>query len=279
MTRSFFASLRGVRRSAIASAGLLVVVPLSACTAGETRPEDRPENLAVTVFLTTDSTEAQTKAVEDQLRGVADATDLHFVDHAAAYEKMKTMFKDNPELVESVKPDRLPESFELKLPSRTAFERTYRGPLRADLRQLPAVDSVIFRGKPTQKSMDECVSEELRIAPVPPVKLEIDVFLTDGTTDAEKQAIEARLRAIPGAGEVTFRSKQEGYERTKELLKDVRPEIMASAKPEDLPEAMILTMTDRELAYRANNQRVDEQLCRMLGVDQVLVPPKPLSLG
>lgn len=279
MTRPSLASLLGVRRPAIASAALLVVVQLSACTAGEPRPEDRPENLAVTVFLTTDAAEAQIKAVEDRLRSVSDITDLRFVDHAAAYEKMKTMFKDNPELVESVKPDRLPESFELKLPNRAAFERTYRGPLRADLRQLSAVDSIIFRGKPTQKSMDECVSEELRTAPVPPVKLEIDVFLTDGTTDAEKQAIEARLRTIPGAGEFRFRSKQEGYERTKELLKDVRPEIMASAKPEDLPEAMVLTMTDRELAYRANDQRADEQLCRMLGVDQVLVPPKPLTLG
>ncbi|MGC1210476.1 MAG: permease-like cell division protein FtsX [Micromonospora sp.] len=251
---------------------------LTACTAEETRPEDRPENLTVAVFLTAEATEPQTRAVEDRLRSVSDVTDFRFVDHAAAYEKMKTMFKDKPELVESVKPDQLPESFEFKLPNRTAFERTYRGPLRADLRQLPGVDSVIFRGKPSQKSMSECVSEELRIAPVPPVKLEIDVFLTDGTTDAEKQAIEARLLAIPGAGEVTFRSRQEGYERTKELLKDVHPQVMASAKPEDLPEALVLTITDRELAYQATDQKVDEQLCRMPGVDQVLVPPKPLSL-
>lgn len=251
---------------------------LAACTAGEPRPEDRPENLTVAVFLTVDATEAQSKAVEDRLRSVSDVTDFRFVDHTAAYEEMKTTFKDKPELLDSVKPEQLPESFRFKLPSRSAFERTYQGPLRLDLRQLPGVDSVIFRGKPAQASVAECVSE-VRTAPIPPERLDIDVFLTEGATDEEKRGVEARLRAIPGAGDVTLRSKEEVYERAKERFKEVRPELVASTKPEDLPEMMVLTMTDRQLAYRANDQRVDEQLCRMLGVDQVLVPPKPLSLG
>jgi cell division protein FtsX len=257
-----------------------MLAPLSGCAGGEMRPEDRPENLLVTVFLATDATEAQTKAVEQRLRAVPDAAGLRFVDHAAAYEKMKTMYEDSPDLLDSVKPEQLPASFEFNLPSRAAFERTYQGPLRADLRQLPGVDSVVFRGKPMQAPMSKCVMG-IRSAPAStvPDKREIDVFLTKGATSAGKQAIEARVRAIPGAAGVTFQSKEESYARAKDLFKGVRPNVVASGKPEDMPEVLSLTMVDRKSVFRANDDRVDEQLCRMIGVDHVLIPPTPVPIG
>ncbi|MFC4020411.1 permease-like cell division protein FtsX [Micromonospora sp. GCM10011542] len=261
-----------MRRPTLASAIVLVVVLLSGCT-DTPRPEDRPENLTVSVFLTSDATAPQTRAIEDRLRAVPDVTSVRFLDQAAAYEKFT---KDSPELMDSIRSEQLPTSFELGLVDRQAFDRSYRGPLRADLRQLPGVDQVIFRGKPTQASVADCVSER-RTAPVAPETLDIDVFLTDGTTDLEKQAIEARLRAIPGGGAVTIRSREESYQRAKAMYEDIRPEIFASAKPEDLPEVLVLTMTDREAAYRANDQKVDEQVCRLVGVDHVLIPPRPAS--
>jgi hypothetical protein len=52
---------------------------------------------------------------------------------------------------------------------------------------------------------------------------------------------------VPGAGDVTSRTRENGYAQAKELFKDIRPELVASAKPHDLPE--------------------------------MIVPPKPLSFG
>ncbi|MER7334473.1 MULTISPECIES: permease-like cell division protein FtsX [unclassified Micromonospora] len=265
-----------MRRSAAALAVLLVAAAqLSACTR-EVPPEDRPENLLVSVFLDADATPAQSKAVEDRLRAVPDIVDLSFVSRQAAYEKIKADTADRPDLLESVKPEHMPESWALTVASRPAFERLYRGPLRGDLRQLDGVDSVVFRGKKAQASVAECVMTTRTMANPAP-QLDIAVFLTMDTSGEEKQAIESRLRAVPGASDVRLRSREEGYEILKKTYRDIAPGIAASAGPEDLPEVLVLTMVDRPAVFRANDDRVDEQICRMAGVDRVIVPPKPLA--
>ncbi|MEH0983357.1 permease-like cell division protein FtsX [Micromonospora sp. CPCC 205556] len=265
-----------MRRSALLLVGLLTAAQLSGCTPGETPIEDRPENLTVAVFLDPEATASQTSAVETRLRAVPDITDLTFVDHQQAYEAMRKDLADEPDLLDSVKPESLPESFRFRLPDRAAFEHTYSGPLRADLRALDGVDSVVFRGKKIQESVKDCVVDYGgRVATH--VVLDVDVFLTDGASAREKQAIEARLRAVPGASGVRLRSREEGYERLKEMYQDIKPEIVASAKPADLPEVLVLTLADRPAVVRANDEKLAEQVCRLPGVDHVLVPPKSLA--
>jgi hypothetical protein len=55
------------------------------------------------------------------------------------------------------------------------------------------------------------------------------------------------------------------------------PACTRDVPPEDRPEVLVLTMVDRPAVFRANDDRVDEQICRMVGVNQVIVPPKPLA--
>lgn len=254
---------------------MVAAAQLSACTR-EVPPEDRPENLTVSVFLDVDATPEQSKAIEDRLRAVPDIVDLSFVSRQAAYEKIRADMADRPDLLEAVKPEQMPESWALTVAGRPAFERLYRGPLRGDLRQLDGVESVVFRGKKTQASMTDCVMKaRTMVDPAP--QLDIAVFLTMDASEKEKQAIESRLRAVPGASVVRLRSREEGYEILKETYEDVASRIAASAEPKDLPEVLVLTMADRPAVFRANDDRVDEQLCRMVGVDRVIVPPKPLA--
>ncbi|SCE89034.1 hypothetical protein GA0074696_1484 [Micromonospora purpureochromogenes] len=154
--------------------------------------------------------------------------------------------------------------------------RGYQGPLRGDLRKLDGVDSVVFPGRKSQPSVNECMMS-VRTAADPAPKLDIVVFLMNEASEAEKQAVQSLLRAVPGARDVRLRGRDEGYEILKESYRDVAPEIAASAEPEDLPEALVLTMVDRDAVFRANDDRIDEQVCRLTGVGRVIVPPKPLA--
>ncbi|MEH1054337.1 permease-like cell division protein FtsX [Micromonospora sp. CPCC 206171] len=264
-----------MRRSASVLAALLAAALLSGCTGGPSA-EDRPVNLKARVFLSTDASDAQAKAVETHLRGVPDITGLTFITRELAYERMRADLKDRPDLLETLTPGHMPQSYEFTMPTRRIFERTYQGPLRGELRKLDGVDSIVFPGRKSQPSVDECVMS-VRTAADPAPKLDIVVFLMNEASEAERQAVQSRLRAVPGASDVRLRSREEGYEILKESYRDVAPEIAASAKPEDLPEALVLTMVDRDAVFRANDDRIDEQVCRLTGVERVIVPPKPLA--
>ncbi|MEO3742739.1 permease-like cell division protein FtsX [Plantactinospora sp. B5E13] len=102
----------------------------------------------------------------------------------------------------------------------------------------------------------------------------ISVFLTEDVTEQQKQAIEARLRAVPGATEVRFESREQAYQRFKELFKD-RPEMLAQVNPESLPESLMLTVRDRAAFDRAAASPLRTELLALPGVDDVVLPGKP----
>jgi cell division transport system permease protein len=67
------------------------------------------------IFLNVDpdATQAEKDALETQLADDAEISNYEFFDHEAAYEEFKRLFADDPNLVEAVKPEALPESFRI----------------------------------------------------------------------------------------------------------------------------------------------------------------------
>jgi cell division transport system permease protein len=67
----------------------------------------------LSIFLKPDVTDSQTRAVERQLDSMPEVKTTRFISHEAAYQEFKTMFANQPDIVEALEPADLPPSFRI----------------------------------------------------------------------------------------------------------------------------------------------------------------------
>jgi cell division protein FtsX len=79
-----------------------------------------------------------------------------------------------------------------------------------------------------------------------PLPVRITAFLKRDAA-GQQAAVEARIRALPAVTSIVFVSRQEAYERFKTNFKD-SPDLLASTKPESLPEYLEAVVTDGAIA-------------------------------
>lgn len=91
----------------------------------------------VSVWLNSDISAADRDAVRSGLAGIDTVDGVKYESREQAYERFKELFKDSPDLVESVTPDSLPESFYF-MTKQAEFDCGILDPV-ADL---PAVDDI-----------------------------------------------------------------------------------------------------------------------------------------
>jgi hypothetical protein len=105
-------------------------------------------------------------------------------------------------------------------------------------------------------------------APSPtPEQVRVSVFVGDDLADTQRQAIETKLRAVPGAVSVTFRRREETYRALIEIYRD-QPELTDQVGPDDLPESFQLIVHDRAAAEAAATE-----IRALPGVTEVNVMP------
>ncbi|WP_143234845.1 permease-like cell division protein FtsX [Paractinoplanes atraurantiacus] len=111
--------------------------------AGFRKPVERSYDISV--FLKSEVTEAQKTAVRDQLERAPHQGEVKFESRAQALARFKELWKDDPEFVNQVGPNSLPESYRF----------TWRGatfdcePLAA-VRKLPGVNDLVIVMYPTK---------------------------------------------------------------------------------------------------------------------------------
>jgi cell division transport system permease protein len=78
----------------------------------------------VSIFLKADITDEQRSALDQQLRAdpLVATNGVTYESREEAYNNFKQLYRDSPDLVESVKPDTLPESFRVKLKDPEKFK-------------------------------------------------------------------------------------------------------------------------------------------------------------
>jgi cell division transport system permease protein len=78
----------------------------------------------VSIFLKADITEEQRSALDQELRAdpLVATNGVTYESREEAYNNFKQLYRDSPDLVESVKPDTLPESFRVKLKDPEKFK-------------------------------------------------------------------------------------------------------------------------------------------------------------
>ena len=79
------------------------------------------KKVEVAVFLKRDVTPDARDAIQRQLVGMPEVSDVDYESKAQAYETFKKLFRDEPDIVENTTVDALPESFRVKLKDPNQF--------------------------------------------------------------------------------------------------------------------------------------------------------------
>jgi hypothetical protein len=102
---------------------------------------------------------------------------------------------------------------------------------------------------------------------------EASVYLAEQVTDVQRDAIDTTLRADPRLSTVHYDSRQQAYERFRQMYRDGPPEVFSLYTPEEIaqvtadqfPESFRLTLTD-PAAY----PQLEPDLRALPGVDEVV---------
>ncbi|SNT08011.1 cell division protein FtsX [Actinoplanes regularis] len=125
---------------------LFATVAMAGCGLFEEKLEKTiDENAGFSVFLTEDATEQQKSDLRAWLEKEPGITEVTFEDRATAYAKAKQLWTDDPEFLESVDADSLPETFRLKVKDAATAREIRDGADGAELKALPGVHRVIFQ--------------------------------------------------------------------------------------------------------------------------------------
>jgi cell division protein FtsX len=93
------------------------------------------------------------------------------------------------------------------------------------------------------------------------------VFLTADVTADQRGAIGEKLHAIPRLRDIGFRTKEEAYEDFKRQFKDY-PDLLATTKPESLPESFKATVDDSTFV-----EAIETVVAALPGAGEVAVLP------
>jgi cell division protein FtsX len=100
--------------------------------------DDQPRHrYDVSVFLDHDITAEQRDALEPALAALRPVDGIRFESQEQAYQNFRELFRDQPELIESIEPDTLPESFRL-----TTTGEVFDCAALRSVRELPGVAEI-----------------------------------------------------------------------------------------------------------------------------------------
>jgi cell division transport system permease protein len=97
----------------------------------------------VLIFLAADVTDRQRSALESALGVDSRVGVLHFENRDQAYQRFRTRWESNPDLLAAVGADRLPESFRLRLVNASQYTA-----LRGQYAAMAGVEQIIGRTCP-----------------------------------------------------------------------------------------------------------------------------------
>jgi cell division protein FtsX len=170
-----------------------------------------------TVFLRERVTPAQRDAVRRRLEALDVVDKVYFQSRADTYARAKELYRAKPGVVEKAFPLFVPESFHVRLAAPEDFTRLYRAlcpgpPTNAlgDSGCMPGIEAVIEDTAPLRS---------LLVPKAWTAISDVTVFLSAGATEAQRQAVRARLEAIDGVAKVTYESPEEAYRRLPEKLR------------------------------------------------------------
>jgi cell division protein FtsX len=169
------------------------------------------------VFLSHGVDEARRQAIRRRIEALEVVDAVFHESSRAAYDRFREEYRSRPELLAKVDPSVLPESFRVRLDAPEHFKRL--------LRELCPPSTDPRAGKPRcVHGVDSVTDAQALMKPVVVPKSwlassDVTVLLPPGTTEARRQAIRARLRAIDGVASVRYQTAAELWRQLPEKVR------------------------------------------------------------
>ena len=209
----------------------------------------------VEVFMVVGATDAQVGAVERRIHTSPEVRRYAHLDKQDAEAEFRRIFRKNPDLVQSIKPSDLPESFRVDVRHAGDAKAFARG-----MRDLPGVDSAEPREKaPTRaellRTIRQCQGGDA----------DVEVFMRLTATQAEIDGATAAIATAPELTVTRVLSKDDAYAEFLRIFASNR-KLVNSVTAADLPVS---------IRVQASGPVSDEVLARVRalpGVDTVVTP-------
>jgi cell division transport system permease protein len=107
------------------------------------------QQVEVSIYLKADVTPEQRTELETKLKDDSLVEKYIYETKEQAYENFKKMFGDAPDMVQSVGPNEMPESFRVKLKDPTQFEA-----IDTEYKELPGISTIVDQQQLLQKVFD-----------------------------------------------------------------------------------------------------------------------------
>jgi cell division protein FtsX len=169
---------------------MCAMLALTGCGSEKSGTADR---MRLTVTLKNGLTGDERAAVEKVARDLPGALRVSFEDKQAAYGRAREKLKDQPDLLASIEPDSMPESFLVSLPAGRQAEAG-----TAVMRGVPGVDFAVMSA--------ESIHDEY-------AAVGIIIWLKRDVTDRQRDTMEKDLRAMSSVKWVTYESRDRAYLR------------------------------------------------------------------
>jgi cell division transport system permease protein len=100
-------------------------------------------------------------------------------------------------------------------------------------------------------------------------KASLTVFLRPTATDRQHQAVEAKLRSLPGVKDVVYESKTEAYATFSHLF-SAEPGFVGSVRSDSLPDSYRVRLTGTKAARQIRDSPLQDEIENLPGVDKIL---------
>jgi cell division protein FtsX len=193
-----------------------------------------------TVYLDQDVDPARRQLVKDRIEALNVVDKVYFESRREAYDRFRALYRAKPEVLAKTDPATLPQTFRVRLGKPQQFKQLFLALCRpgksssAKPRCVEGVTSVVE---------DVAQLKPLLVGNRWSTVADVTVVLPDGTSDARRRAVQARLEAIDGVSAVTYQSPAETYRELPEKLRR-DPLLVAKLRPETLPASFRVTLED-----------------------------------
>jgi cell division protein FtsX len=194
------------------------------------------------VFLAQHVDPARRQAIHDRIQALDVVDAVFFESRQEAFDRVKVLYRNRPDALKNVGPEAMPESFRVRLDDPDHFKQLFRALCR------PADDAAgkqrCIRGidlvAETQAALKPLLIGKAWLA-----RSDLTVFLPEGTTAAEREAVRARLAAIDGVRSVVYESPAQAFRRLPEKWrKPDRNGVVPVLGPEAMHGSFRVTLDD-----------------------------------
>jgi len=181
----------------------------------------------VSVFLADSVEPERRRAILDRIRSAGVADRVWYESRVEAYARFRAQFQRQPELLAGVDAAGVPESFRVLLDDPAHAEALHRA-------LCPGRDS-----KPAPRcvdGVDSVVDQRAAVEPALvgifwPRTTDVTVFLVDGASAAQREAVRARLEATGGVWQVAYESPADALRRLRERFSAERLRLTPGSPP------------------------------------------------